>query len=87
MLEAGRLQLSDSLRRAEGGLRRARATGSAEATVLALDGVKTALAYLGEPERLHEVVTELEPALHGVREHVAAPVDRLRVGAGAGRHG
>jgi hypothetical protein len=65
VIEASRLQLSDALSRAEAGLRRARATGSDQARVLALDGVKAVLAYLGEPERLAEVVAELEPALHG----------------------
>jgi tetratricopeptide (TPR) repeat protein len=44
-----------------------RASSSAEAVPLALDGVKTVLAYLGEAERLREVIAELTPLLREQR--------------------
>ena len=63
VLEASRLQLSSALGRAEAGLARARASSSADAIPLALDGVKTVLGYLGEGKRLRAVVDELVPLL------------------------
>ena len=68
ILEASRLRLAPALIRAEAGLERARAGGSPDAVVVALDGLKTVLGYLGDAERLREVVAELEPALRR-REH------------------
>ncbi len=68
ILEASRLRLAAALARAERGLARARAVGSPDAVVLALDGVKTVLGYLGDAERLPDVVGELEPALRR-RDH------------------
>ena len=52
ILEASRLRLATALARAEGGLVRARSAGSEDAQVLALDGLKTVWAYLGDPVRL-----------------------------------
>jgi len=61
ILEASRLRLTTALERAERGVARARAAGSEDALVLALDGLKTVWAYLGDGERLGEVIDELEP--------------------------
>jgi tetratricopeptide (TPR) repeat protein len=63
VLEASRLRLASALTRAEAGLARARASSSEEAIPFALDGVKTVLGYLGEGDRLREVVAELVPQL------------------------
>jgi tetratricopeptide (TPR) repeat protein len=63
VLEASRLRLATALDRAERGVARARSAGSEDALVLALDGLKTVRSYLGDPDRLDEVVTELEPLL------------------------
>ncbi len=63
VLEASRLRLAPALERAEASLARARASESQEAVPLALDGVKTVLGYLGESDRLREIVAELVPAL------------------------
>lgn len=63
VLEAGRLRLGHALARAEAGLARARAVASPESVVVALDGVKTALGYLGDTDRLGPVIAELEPEL------------------------
>ena len=63
ILEASRLRLATALARAEGGLVRARSAGSEDAQVLALDGLKTVWAYLGDPVRLGEVIADLEPRL------------------------
>ncbi len=63
VLEASRLRLATALDRAEAGLARARASSSEEAVALALDGVKTVLGYLGESDRLRDVVAELTPKL------------------------
>ncbi len=63
VLEASRLRLAPALERAEAGLARARASSSEDAVLLALDGVKTVLGYLGEGDRLREVVRELAPLL------------------------
>ena len=61
ILEASRLRLTTALARAERSVARARAADSEDALVLALDGLKTVLAYLGDPEPLGEVVADLEP--------------------------
>ena len=63
VLEASRLRLASALARAEAGLARARASSSEEAIPFALDGVKNVLGYLGEGDRLREVVAELVPRL------------------------
>ena len=69
VLEASRLRLASALARAEAGLARARASSSEEAIPFALDGVKNVLGYLGEGDRLREVVAELVP---GLRERGSA---------------
>ena len=61
ILEASRLRLTTALARAERSVARARAADSEDALVLALDGLKSVLAYLGDPEPLGEVVADLEP--------------------------
>lgn len=61
VVDASRLRLTQGLARAEAAVARARATGSEEAVMLALDGLKTVLCYLGAVDRLEEVVAELEP--------------------------
>jgi tetratricopeptide (TPR) repeat protein len=63
ILEASRLRLDTALGRAESSVGRARAAGSEDALVLALDGLKTVWSYLGDPVRLGAVVGELEPIL------------------------
>ncbi len=69
VLDASRLRLARALSRAEQGLVRARASSSREAVPLALDGVKTALSYLGETARLRAVVSELIPPLREQRSN------------------
>ena len=61
ILEASRLRLGAALARAERSVARARSARSEDALVLALDGLKTVWAYLGDPVRLGAVVRELEP--------------------------
>ena len=61
ILDASRLRLTTALARAEGSVARARAAGSEEALVLALDGLKTVWSYLGDPAQLGAVTRELEP--------------------------
>jgi hypothetical protein len=63
ILEASRLRLTTALALAERSVARARAADSEEALVLALDGLKTVWHYLGDPDRLRDVVSELEPRL------------------------
>lgn len=63
VLESSRLRLDTALDRAEASLARARASGSEDAVPLALDGMKTVLGYLGDTDRLRQVVAELVPAL------------------------
>ena len=87
ILEASRLRLATALARAEGGLVRARSAGSEDAQVLALDGLKTVWAYLGDPVRLGEVDRRPRAAAPGPRRHVAAPVDRVREVVRARRRG
>jgi DNA-binding SARP family transcriptional activator/tetratricopeptide (TPR) repeat protein len=61
VLEASRLRLTDAGRRAGQVLARARASGSEDGVVLALDGAKTVSWYLGDADALADVVAELEP--------------------------
>ena len=61
ILEASRLRLTTALALAERSVARARAADSEDALMLALDGLKSVLAYLGDPEPLGEVVADLEP--------------------------
>jgi DNA-binding SARP family transcriptional activator len=61
ILEASRLRLATALERAERSVARARSADSAEALVLALDGLKTVFYYLGDAERLGVTTAELEP--------------------------
>lgn len=61
VLEASRLRLADARRRADHALARARAAGSEDGVVLALDGAKTVAWYLGDADALAPVVAELEP--------------------------
>ena len=61
VVDASRLRLTQGLARAEAAVARARATGSVEAVMLALDGLKTVLSYLGAVDRLEAVLAELEP--------------------------
>ena len=61
ILEASRLRLTTALARAERSVARARAADSEDALILALDGLKSVLGYLGDPEPLGEVVADLEP--------------------------
>ncbi|MEO5710947.1 MAG: AAA family ATPase [Nocardioidaceae bacterium] len=63
VLECTRLRLADALVRSEAGLARARSSASPEARMIALDGVKTVNGYLGNVDRLADVVAELEPEL------------------------
>lgn len=63
VLEASRLRLASALVLAESSLARARSSASEEAVPQALDGLKTVLAYLGDADRLEEVVGELVPLL------------------------
>ena len=63
ILQSSRLRLATALSRAELSLARSRASASPEAVHLALDGVKNVLSYLGDVDRLREVVAELAPPL------------------------
>jgi tetratricopeptide (TPR) repeat protein len=63
IIGSSRLQLATTLSRAELSLARSRASASPEAVQLALDGLKNVLSYLGDVERLRDVVTELAPPL------------------------
>jgi len=61
VLEASRLRLADASERAARALSRARASGSEDGVVLALDGLKTVAWHLGDAPTLAAVVRELEP--------------------------
>jgi DNA-binding SARP family transcriptional activator/alkylated DNA nucleotide flippase Atl1 len=61
VLETSRLRLTTALARAEGAVARARAAESDDALVLSLDGLKTVWSNLADPDRLQEVVADLEP--------------------------
>ncbi|RYB91967.1 hypothetical protein EUA93_17790 [Nocardioides oleivorans] len=63
VLEASRLQLAGARARAERAVDRARSAGSAEALLLALDGLKTTAWYLGDAPRLASVLDQLQPLL------------------------
>lgn len=63
VLDASRLRLATALERSQRSLARSRAAGSPGAVLLALDGLKTAWSYLGDPEPLRTVIAELEPAV------------------------
>ena len=63
VLDSSRLRLRTALAHAEQSLRRARSVGSDDALLLALDGLKTALFYLGDADRLAEVTSELAPMI------------------------
>ncbi len=63
VLEASRLRLADASLRADRVLARARASGSQDGVVLALDGLKTVAWYLGDAPALAAAVQELEPLL------------------------
>ncbi|MDR7255254.1 DNA-binding SARP family transcriptional activator [Nocardioides sp. BE266] len=61
VLEASRLRLVDASDRAARALARARASGSTDGVVLALDGLKTVAWHLGDAPTLAGAVQELEP--------------------------
>lgn len=61
VLEASRLRLAAARARADRVLARARASGSEDSVVLALDGLKTVAWYLGDTPLLADTVRELEP--------------------------
>ena len=64
ILEASRLRLATALAPGRAAEWRGRGRpGSEDALVLALDGLKTVWSYLGDPDRLGEVVADLEPRL------------------------
>jgi DNA-binding SARP family transcriptional activator/tetratricopeptide (TPR) repeat protein len=63
VLESNRLLLGPALARAEATLHRAEAAGNDDARLLALDGLKTVLFYLGDAQRLTEVTDQLIPML------------------------
>lgn len=63
VLEASRLRLVDAGARAASALARARAASSPDATMLALDGLKTVAWYLGDARALADAVAQLEPML------------------------
>ncbi|MEP7089404.1 MAG: hypothetical protein ABI776_04785, partial [Nocardioidaceae bacterium] len=62
VLDISRLRLRSALSRAERTLERV-GTGHEDDRVLALDGLKSVLAYLGDADRLRVVLHELEPML------------------------
>ena len=61
VLEASRLRLGDASVRADRVVARARASGSQDGLVLALDGLKTVAWHLGDAPALDAAVRELEP--------------------------
>ncbi len=63
IIGSSRLRLATTLSRAELSLARSRASASPEAVQLALDGLKNVLSYLGDVDRLRDVVAELAPPL------------------------
>ena len=63
IIGSSRLRLATALSRAELSLARSRASASPEAVYLALDGLKNVLSYLGDVDRLRDVVAELAPPL------------------------
>jgi DNA-binding SARP family transcriptional activator len=63
IIASNRLRLSESLRYAQRAVRATRAGSDERALAVALDGLKTSWAYLGEVDRLVPVIGELEPLL------------------------
>jgi tetratricopeptide (TPR) repeat protein len=63
VLEASRLRLTEAQARARRALDRARAAGSQEAVLLALDGLKTVAWYLGDAPALADAVAQFHPLL------------------------
>ena len=63
VIASNRLRLSESLGYAQRAVRTARAGSDGRALAVALDGLKTSWAYLGEVDRLIPVLDELEPLL------------------------
>ncbi|UFN44805.1 ATP-binding protein [Nocardioides okcheonensis] len=63
VMDASRLLLATAGTRAARALARAEAAGSAEGTLLALDGLKTVAWYLGDAPALADAVSRLEPLL------------------------
>ncbi|GAA3341093.1 hypothetical protein GCM10020358_31140 [Amorphoplanes nipponensis] len=64
VVSASRLRLAESLAYATRAVRTTRAGADQRALAVALDGLKTSWAYLGEIDRLVPVLDELEPLLH-----------------------
>ncbi|MGX6604753.1 ATP-binding protein [Micromonosporaceae bacterium Da 78-11] len=63
VIASNRLRLSESLGYAQRAVRTTRAGNDDRALAVALDGLKTSWAYLGEIDRLVPVLDELEPLL------------------------
>jgi tetratricopeptide (TPR) repeat protein len=63
VMASNRLRLSESLGYAQRAVQVARAGNDERALAVALDGLKTSWAYLGEIDRLLPVLAELEPLL------------------------
>ncbi len=68
VVDASRLRLAAGLARAGAAVARARATGSTDAVMVALDGLKTVLCYLGDADPLEQVLGELEPLVRARRD-------------------
>ncbi len=63
VITSNRLQFTEALGYGHRAVHAGRASGDRRALAVALDGLKTAYAYLGEVERLETVLAELEPLL------------------------
>jgi len=63
VIASNRLRLADALAAGEAAVAAARSSGDETALVAALDGLKTALFFLGDVRAMAEVLDELEPAL------------------------
>lgn len=61
VLATHRLAFTDALAEGEAAVRAARAAGEDHALAIGLDGLKTALAYLGHVEELADVLERMEP--------------------------
>jgi tetratricopeptide (TPR) repeat protein len=68
VIASNRLLFTDSLAYGHRAVRAARASGDSHVIALALDGLKTGYAYLGEIQALAPIVVELEPLLR--RHHL-----------------
>jgi DNA-binding SARP family transcriptional activator/tetratricopeptide (TPR) repeat protein len=66
VMASNRLRFVDSVALADRAVRAGRASGSEPALAAALDGMKNAYAYVGELDRLTEVLAELEPLLRRI---------------------